>query len=220
MIKAILFDMDGTLIDSERPNLDFMIETCREFGFNVDREDILSMRSISPEGCSEFYRSKYGEDFDFFRIRDSRREKMRNYVENEGLQVKPGVYELMDFLDDINIKTAVVTSNQYDRAVNYMKMIDLDGRFDYVISAAMVKNGKPAPDVYLYASEKVGEIPVNCIAVEDSPNGVQSAYSAGCNVAVVPDITPADEMMKKNGKWILNDLSELIPIIESEISPL
>ena len=218
MIKAILFDMDGTLIDSERLNLEFMIQTCKEFGFDVDPADILSLRSNDPETCNRVYRNKYGDSFDFYEIRERRRELMRNHIAENGLPVKPGVYELMAHLKSIDVKTAVVTSTQYDRAMNYMKMIGLDTELDSVISAHMVKNGKPAPDVYLYASKIIGESPCDCLAVEDSPNGVRSAHAAGCKVAVVPDLTPPDDMMRRKSTWIVDNLADLIPIIDSEIS--
>ena len=218
MIKAVLFDMDGTLIDTERLNLEFMIESCRQFGFEVEPEDILSLRSSDPETCSRVYRDKYGDSFDFYQIRELRRNMMREHVEEVGLPVKAGAHELIDHLRSIGVKTAVVTSTQYDRAMNYMKIIGLDTKLDLLVSAHMVKNGKPAPDVYLYAAEIIGEAPEDCIAVEDSPTGVQSAYSAGCRVALVPDLTPPDEDMELRSDWIVETLADLIPVVDLELS--
>ncbi len=218
MVKAVLFDMDGVLIDTERLNLKLMIEASKEFGFDVDPADILSLRSTAPEECAAFYRSKYGDNFDFYEIREARRKTLREYIEKNGLCLKTGVKETLDFLKENNVKTAVVTSTQYDRAANYIKMLKIENMFDIIVSTSLVERGKPYPDVYQYAAEKIGEKPEDCIAVEDSPNGVRSAYDAGCRVVVIPDLTEANEDMRQMGTWILDSMEELIDIVDELIN--
>ena len=214
MVKAILFDMDGVLIDTERLNLEFMIEVAKEFGCTIDPDDILSLRSASQEECDIYYRSRYGEDFDFYAIRDERRKRIRQHIEENGLELKDGVEEVLDHADTKDLKKAVVTSTEYDRAMGYIRMLGIEDRFDTIVSASMVRNGKPDPDVYVYASGIIGERPWDCIAVEDSHNGVRSAYNAGCMVAVVPDLAEADEDMRNMGTWVLDSIDQLIGIMD------
>ncbi|MGI6472716.1 MAG: HAD family hydrolase [Candidatus Methanomethylophilaceae archaeon] len=214
MIKAILFDMDGVLIDTERINLRFTIEAAKDFGFDLKPEDALKQRSTAPEESDRYYRSVYGEDFDFYAIRDERRRRMRDFIEENGLDLKEGVREVFEHLEKMNLKKAVVTSTQYDRAMNYIRMLGIENRFDAIVSASMVERGKPYPDVYLYATEKINEKPENCIAVEDSPNGVRAAYGAGCKVAIFPDLTEPDEEMRNMGTWVLKSMESLIGILD------
>ena len=95
------------------------------------------------------------------------------------------------------IHRAISTANDIDRAEKYLKKIGLYGYFDKIICAPMVEHGKPAPDVYEFACSELKLAPEECMAVEDSPNGVKSAYSAGCKVVMVPDLTQPDEELKK-----------------------
>jgi HAD superfamily hydrolase (TIGR01509 family) len=217
MIKAILFDMDGVLIDTERINLRFTIEAAKDFGFDLKPEDALKQRSTAPEESDRYYRSVYGEDFDFYAIRDERRRRMRDFIEENGLDLKEGVREVFEHLEKMNLKKAVVTSTQYDRAMNYIRMLGIENRFDAIVSASMVERGKPYPDVYLYAAEKINEKPENCIAVEDSPNGVRAAYGAGCKVAIFPDLTEPDEEMRNMGTWVLESMESLIGILDKSL---
>ena len=214
MIKAVLFDMDGVLIDTERINLRLTIETAKDFGFDLKPEDVLKQRSTVPEESDRYYRSVYGENFDFYAIRKERRRRMKIFIEDNGLDLKDGVNEVFEHLEKINLKKAVVTSTQYDRAMNYIKMLGIENRFDAIVSASMVERGKPYPDVYLYAADKIGEEPNNCVAVEDSLNGVRAAYGAGCKVAIFPDLTEPDEEMRKMGTWVLESMESLIGIVD------
>ena len=118
---------------------------------------------------------------------------MREHIARYGIDKKPGVDELLDYLKAHGIRTAVATATDPVRAKDYLTRIGIYDKFDRVICASMVENGKPKPDIYLYACEQIGESPCDCIAVEDSPNGVRAASDAGLRTVMVPDLTKPDE---------------------------
>ena len=135
---------------------------------------------------------------------------MSDHIARFGIEKKPYVEETIKELKRRGYQTAVVTATAEDRAVRYLEMVGFKELFDEIISASMVKLGKPRPDVYLYACDKIGRKPEECMAVEDSPNGVNAAYQAGCHVTMVPDLTPADEEVKKMADHVVPDLRGLL----------
>ena len=175
--------------------MEFWIAASKDFGFDVAEEDILYIRSLEAKRSAEYLSSKY-EGFDYYQVRELRRKLMREYVDANGVQAKPGVKELLTYLKANGIKTALSTATQYQHAERYMKDLGFFDLFDSIVCTSMVEHGKPAPDVFLYACKCIGEDPGNCIAVEDSPNGVRSAAAAGCITVMVPDLTPTDEEMR------------------------
>ena len=124
------------------------------------------------------------------------------------------IVRLLDFLHEKGIKVAVATATDPKRAKEYLSQIGIYDKFDKVCCATMVKNGKPEPDVYLYACEQIGEKPEDCVAVEDSPNGIRSAYRAGLKVIMVPDLTGPDEEVNGMLTACVNNLSELKALIQ------
>lgn len=196
-IQAVLFDLDGTLIDTERYYRIYWPKSLAAFGYEMTDEQSLMMRSLGRPFAPALLRQWFGEDLDYLAVRDKRTEMMEEALARDGIQVKTGARELLAFLRERKIITAVVTATGKERAESRLSQTGLDGYFDRVISAAQVKEGKPSPDVYLYACESLGMKPEECMAVEDSPNGVMSAYRAGCPVVMVPDQTEPDgELMK------------------------
>ena len=212
MIKAVIFDMDGTITDTEWCNVRFWCEASREFGFDMQEEDILYIRSLEAKKSAAYLGSKY-EGFDFEKVRELRRKLMREYVDTYGVKAKPGVKELLTYLKSRGIKTALATATQYQHAERYMKDLGFFDLFDSIVCTSMVEHGKPAPDVFLYACECIGEDPGDCIAVEDSPNGVRSAAAAGCMTVMVPDLTPADDEMRSLIRAEASSLIELRDMI-------
>ena len=105
--------------------------------------------------------------------------------------------ELLEFLKTKNVKRAIATATDEERARKYLKQIGLEPYFDKIICATMVEYGKPSPDIYEYACRQLKLLPEECMAVEDSPNGVLSAYRAGCKVVMVPDQTEPEEALKE-----------------------
>ncbi|MCM1100047.1 MAG: HAD family phosphatase [Clostridium sp.] len=191
--QAVLFDMDGTLIDTECYYRVCWPKALAEFGYHMTDEQALAMRSLGRPFAPELLRKWFGDELDYAAVRARRKELMEEILAREGIRVKPGAIELLTFLRDRGIITAVVTATDRERADRYLERTGLAALFREVISATRVREGKPSPDIYLYACECLGMEPADCYAVEDSPNGIWSAYRAGCRVIMVPDQTQPDE---------------------------
>ncbi|MCI5955332.1 MAG: HAD family phosphatase [Lachnospiraceae bacterium] len=213
MIRAVIFDMDGTLIDTEKYYRIFWPKALAEFGYHMTDEQALSMRSLGRPFAPARLRQWFGEELDYDAVRQRRKDMMEECLDREGIRRKPGALELVQRLKADGITTAVATATDPERTAKYLRLTGLEGYFDRLISATQVKEGKPSPDIYLYACEQLGLKPEECLAVEDSPNGVLSAYRAGCKVVMVPDQTEADEETKKYLYAVAENLDEVYEII-------
>lgn len=143
-------------------------------------------RSLAAEFAAPHFQKLMGEAFDYAAIRSRRKELMRDYIAEHGVDKKPCVDEFLDYLHANGYKTAVATATDPERAKQYLSSIGIYEKFDRIVCATTVAHGKPMPDVYLYACEQIGEHPEYCLAIEDSDNGALSAHRAGCHVVMVP----------------------------------
>lgn len=216
MIKAVIFDMDGVLIDTEKHLVECWCKAGREAGFPMTREDGLLLRSLAAKFAKPLLQEKFGESFDYEKVRNRRKELMNEVLKEQGLEKKPGVNELLSYLQEHGMKTAVATATDEERAGKYLKEIGIYHMFDDIICATMVENGKPKPDIYQYACKKISEKPENCIAVEDSPNGVRAALDAGLKTIMVPDLTKPEEDLRKELFAVADSLTDIIPILQKE----
>lgn len=197
MVKAVIFDMDGVLIDTEKHYNAAWCEAARMAGFlDFRKEHALMLRSCDARLASEMMKDIFGAGFDYFAIREVRRRLVAERLEKYGLEKKPGIDEILAFLHEKKIKAAVATATPLELTLQHLEKIGVKDKFDKIVSAKQVEHGKPAPDVYLYACSHIGENPADCIAVEDSPNGIKSAYAAGCKPVMVPDLTPPDDEVR------------------------
>lgn len=192
-IKAVVFDLDGTLIDTERYYVGLGMEISKEMGYDIPREVILSLRSLNRKFSKPMLQKMYGADFDFDYFHRTRKERFAKLLEEQGIEKKPGADEILDYLKENGYRIAVATATDIERAERYLREIEIYDKFDQIISVSNVANGKPMPDVYLEACRQLGEEPKDCMAVEDSENGVKSAYGAGMCVVMVPDLAPPKE---------------------------
>ncbi len=213
MIRAVIFDMDGLILDTEKLLVRFWIRAANEFGFPMTREQALYLRSLHRSFAVPYLKEQFGEEFDYLAVRGRRMELMREYLSQNPLELKKGAVELLDHLSSRGIRSAVCTATDYERAKDYLSQVGIFERFDAIICAAMVEKGKPCPDIYLYAAEKLGLAPRECMALEDSPNGVKSAASAGCVTVMIPDLTQPDEELRGIIYAKADSLSDVIGIL-------
>ncbi len=195
-IKGVISDMDGVILDSEKLYVRFWCEAGQFYGFPFERKHALGIRSMARPFAIERLQGWFGDSFDYDTVRNKRIELMNAYVEKHGIEAKPDAEKLLSYLKEKGIAVALATATPKDRAEEYLRRVGLLQYFDEVVSARMVKNGKPAPDIYLFAAEKLGLKPEECMALEDSQNGIRSANAAGCKTVMVPDLDgPTEEIM-------------------------
>lgn len=195
-IKGAVFDMDGLMLDTEKLLVRFWRESAEYFGYAMTDENVYSIRSLSRKYSVPFLKGLFGEDFPFNDVRARRVMLMNDHIDKFGFEVKKGLFTLLDYLKENGYRIAVATATDRERAEDYLGRIDALRYFDSVICGDMVKNGKPDPDIYITACGELGLPTGECVAFEDSPNGIKSAYSAGCRVIMIPDLTqPDDEIM-------------------------
>ena len=192
-IKGVIFDMDGVLLDSEKLYVRFWSEAGKACGYPFERKHALAIRSLARPFAIERLEGFFGKGFDYDKVRNKRIELMDSYIKEHGIDAKPFAAETLGFLKENGIKIALATATAPDRAERYLTRVGLFSYLDAVVCASMVKKGKPEPDIYLKAASELGLKPEECIAVEDSPNGIISAYRAGFRAVMIPDMDEPDE---------------------------
>ena len=214
--KYLIFDMDGTLVDTERLYNRFWVEAARHFGYPMEPRHALMLRSLTPTLAEPLMKREVCEDFDFYGVREYRRKIMEVYVDENGLTPKPYMEESIKRLHDAGFRIALATATPEWRARKYLERLDVLQFFDAIATAEMVARGKPSPDIYLLAMQKLGCKPEESIAVEDSPTGIRSAYASGAYTVMIPDLDQPDEETKTMCSLILPTLRDLADIVIHE----
>lgn len=209
-IKAVIFDLDGTLLDTEKYFRINWPKTFEHFGYTMTDQQYLSIRSLGRPFIYETLKAYSGDpDFNYEEVRSYRSKLMEESLQQNGIELKEGAVQLLSHLKKKGIICAIATASPVDRSERYLKQTGILSYFDRIISARNMKEGKPSPDVYQFAVKELGLDPHECLAVEDSPNGVLSASRAGLKVVFVPDLTPADSETEKLIYAQFQNLAEL-----------
>lgn len=212
-IRGVLFDMDGLVLDTEKLYCRFWAEAGRCCGFPMTMEHALAMRSLGEELGEQKLQSFFGPAAHYRTIRKKRIELMDAYIAEHGIEVKPGIYELLDTLDERGIPAAITSSSSQEIIRRHLEVHNLYHRFAKICSARDVPNGKPAPDIYLHGAASLGLKPEECIALEDSPTGILAAYRAGCVAVMVPDLDQPDGQTEKLLHAKADSLADVVELL-------
>ena len=212
-VQGVLFDMDGIVLDTEKLYGRFWQEAAIQLGYPMTWEQALGMRSLSRVAGQAKLESYFGQGISIEHVRAKRIELMDQYIDEHGVDVKAGIYELLDYLEERGIPRAITTSSPIERVKKYLSPLGLLDRFDKICTGYDVAKGKPEPDIYLFGAASIDQNPANCLAVEDSPAGVLSAFRAGCMTVMVPDMDQPDQETESRLFAKADSLFDLINLV-------
>lgn len=193
---AVLFDMDGLLLDSERISLAIMAECAAELGLAWSHEVGLRIVGRNVVDGDQILREHFRNDAGLDTLRVIFRTRYDRHIAEHPIPLKPGVIELLDLLEAHGIRRAVATSTQRERAARKLERNGILRRFDALVGGDDVARGKPAPDIFLAAARALDVEPLRCLVLEDSNSGARAGLAANMVVVVVPDLLePESEVL-------------------------
>ena len=214
MIKGVIFDMDGVMIDTERQSTRGWQHVSEKYGMDMPMWLINKFKGAPAHKSQEYFDEYYHGRFDYWKARQERSDYVHEIRKTEGIPVKRGLYILLEAIRERNLACAVATSTQRDSAHNTLHEIGAMSYLDGVVFGDEVENGKPEPDIFLRAASVIGVKPQECVVIEDSINGIKAGYAAGMKVIHVPDTLEIPEDVAKLTSSICCDLIQAVTVID------
>lgn len=215
MIKAIIFDMDGLLIDSEMISYKCYRDFLKEYNLSFTLEDyIKDYPGRTLVKSLNFIKEHYHLDFNLEDGVQIFRNLEDYHVQKDGVPLKEGALELLNYLKENNYKTIVATSSRKERALDLLNKLHVLTYFNDFVFGTEVEHSKPAPDIFLKACEKLDVLPTEALILEDSEAGIDSAFQANIPVICIPDLKNPDAIHKEKTACLLKALDEVIDYIE------
>lgn len=208
--KAVLFDMDGVIFDSEKAVIDCWKILAPEAGIPNIEEFCRGALGITSKATKELFLSMYGDKYPYDELNQRKRELFIERFDAGLVAVKPGVVELLTYLREHGIKTSIASSTSTPSVTRELKKAGLYELFDEVVCGDMIEHSKPAPDIWIEAMKRLGVESSDSIAVEDSFNGVKSAKAAGVYTIMVPDLVQPTEEIRNLADEVLPSLNEVL----------
>lgn len=215
-IDTILFDIDGTLINSEIYTIKSKIIEGKKYGYDISEEIVINTLGMSKEISKNYFYSQFDENFPYDELREERYNYIKAALENKEMEYKKGAFELIEYLKNNNYKMALVSSSSKQLIDLYIEHLDLFKEFKIIITGEDTKKGKPHPDSYLLACKKLFSLPANCLVIEDSKNGIIAAKKAKMRSVFIEDYVKLNKEIKDNSTYILNNLEEVITILDKQ----
>lgn len=197
MIKGLIFDMDGLILDTESISNKLLIDIFSKYDINLNEEIISKTIGLEKKKAMKVFEEYLGDNIPIKDIINLHKKVVNDYLEKNGVPVKLGLIELLNYLDEEKIKKVVATSSYRKVAENVLIRANVYNRFDDIICGDEIKESKPSPDIFLKALEKLNLPADEVIVLEDSRMGILAAHRAKIKSIMIPDILPADEETKK-----------------------
>lgn len=215
-MKAVVFDMDGVIFDSERLYRKHWMISGKEYGIDAqEMEEVCNLiAGATKERNEKLMKARFGEDFDYMLFRQKTLDRMDDEIQREGLEIKEGVVEILDYLKEHGYKIGLATSTIQERAERNLRNAGLLEKFDHIVYGGIVAHGKPAPDIYLKACEELSVNPSEAIGIEDSINGVLSSAAAGLYTIMVVDLIKPTQEVKELADQIYPSMFDVIQLLE------
>lgn len=217
-MQAVIFDMDGTLIDTERVSQAAWRRAAQDFRIKIPEHILHAFVGCSIPNAMNMIDDEFGDPAFTERLFNRRHEIFDATWEDE-LELKPGAAEAVAAVRERGLAVALATSSVRDRAITSMERLSLMELFDAAVFDEDIEHHKPAPDVYLVAADHLGIEPARCVAVEDSFNGVRSGTAAGMRTIMVPDYNEPTSEIRALCAEVLTTLHELPAALDRLTTP-
>lgn len=213
----VIFDMDGLMFDTERVFIEAWDYAGEKIGIGKAGYMVLKTLGMNITASYHVWNEEFGDRYNQEELRKYTKEFLQKYYSENKVPVKKGLYVLLDYLRQVNCKMAVATSSPRWEVEKHLKDAEIYDYFVGIVCGDMIQNSKPDPEIYFKASKLLGAKPEECFALEDSKNGLLSAYRAGCKPIMVPDLWQPDEetLSLVVGKY--DDLEEVKHAFESHV---
>ena len=213
MIKAIIFDMDGLMFDTETIWLKACDIIGKSMGYDIPLEVPISCIGTNRETTKNIFESLY--DFDFEEFYTKYRNKMNDIIDTEGIGIKEGLFELLDYLKEKDYKLAIASSSRKETIDKYLRISGVDkDLFAYIVSGEDFKISKPNPEIFIKTCSLLNVKPEETMVLEDSNNGIKASSSAGCISVLIPDRDVIKKETLEMADYTVKSLKDVIDILE------
>ena len=213
-MKAVIFDMDGLMFDTERVHIQAWDYAAERLGWECSGAEMVTRTlGMNIPKAEEVWKSMLGERYDR-ELKKYSDEYMTDYFKNNTVPVKDGLFELLNCLESLGYKKAVASSTGISGVMRNLKSAGIENRFDAIVTGDMIEKSKPEPDIFLKACELLGVEPCEAYALEDSRNGLLSALAAGCKTVMVPDLWEGEKEIDERLFAKCESLNDFVKIIQ------
>lgn len=213
-VKALLFDLDGLLVDSEPLSRRAWNEVIARVGYTLSDEVFMQMVGRSESEVRTLFERVFGPDFPFERVTRLRQAHFLEALAREGVPPKPGAHDLLAYVTRRGLAKAVASSTSRAMAEAKLRSAGLRDFFEVIVTGEDVPRAKPAPDLFLEAARRLNLPPEACVVLEDSSVGVQAAHAAGMRCILIPDVQPLSAEIVNLATWQLRSLAEVPALLE------